>query len=221
LEGGGMTLSFFIQILAIAVGAFLGYLAAHFFVFSENLLSSVPARLYRDMEIKANKFSWKDVSFDVCSLPENNQIAFEVHLKSEKPFVLKDVRANVISIVHNRQEVLEETLPLAWLSEDKKKFIWDTANIEEEKQGSIALFKAEKSGQRRETTMLFIPEHGCTQDNFREAFFFMEDGNFMPSHVTIEISGNVDGHAIYPDKRLVYRVDCVNNKPIIELAGES
>jgi len=224
LEGSGMTLSFFIQTIAIFAGAFLGYLAAYFFVFSENLISSVPARLYREMEVKANKFSWEDIFFECIPFPENSPASVGIYVKSVKPSLLKGINANIVSIEHKGQDILDKRLPLPILNSDKK-FDWGATDIEFSKSKSFVLLKSSlREGMREysDTLELFIPAEGSQPDNFEPAQYFEEyNKDTLPVYVTIEFHGSVDGHAIYPDKRLVYRVDCVNNKPVVELAGES
>jgi hypothetical protein len=108
---GGEMMPIWASILVILFGTAVGMVVFYYVVCGKNGLWVVPARVFRNLEIIANKYTWDDVKIDIFEPSPEDNPTIRLHVTNTKPY---DIKAQVFIVELTRNWLLEdeEFLPL-------------------------------------------------------------------------------------------------------------
>lgn len=110
-----------VTLTGIVFGTLFGIAFFVLVLWGWNGLWTIPARMYREKEIEANKFTWNDVEKRIFDMPPDNIIAVVLRVTNNKPYDIQGAIVKVIGIQKDRfmfePYANQNTLPLnlCWL----------------------------------------------------------------------------------------------------------
>jgi hypothetical protein len=110
-----------LSFIAIFSGTIVGLIGFYIFIFLDYGLWVIPARVFRKLEIKANKYSWDDITIKIFEPKPEDSPTIGLHITNTKPHDVK-VLVAIVEITRNWLFEDEEHLPLnlAWASDTKE-----------------------------------------------------------------------------------------------------
>lgn len=201
-----------VQLVGITSGTVIGWCVFVFGLYGWNGFWHVPARLYNDRNIRANKFTWNDIDISLIPYPRDSIFGYGIRIKNNKPFNISKVFIQVIWHKLGNNEVPLST-PHKLPRIEERGYIWEGTTLVSGREETWCLYRTFYHNNRNGDYVEFaVPQDGQPINNTGGIGSFIEQEDV--SLLEIEFVCEVDDMPLSPKTiRKIYRAWGENGKP--------
>ncbi len=184
-----------VHIIILFLGTLVGFVALYGFRLLSNGLWFIPASLYKEKRIVADKLTWNDIEIKLKKFDPNSVFTYGIELKSKKPFIVNHIYAEKTWYFQDYEIKQIDRLPLIY----GRQYVWDEGVIDD-KSGEVvfSLFNVYRDEPESQTFRAFMPKSG--QPNDRECSLDIVSTMQDKTKIEITFSCTVENAAIIPSK---------------------
>lgn len=185
---GGEVMPLWVSILTMLVGILLGMWIFHGVIYFGYGFWSVPARVFRKLEIKANKYTWEDLKIDIFEPTSEDNPTVRLDVTNTKPY---DIKAEVFILEMTRDWLIEDEkylpLHLGWTTTSRNPIFGEIQLDKESVRPTYLLIAAFL--EKTESAYLII--ESSDKDTSRDSFYKKIDKD-SDYRITLMWRGKVD-----------------------------
>jgi len=149
------------SVAVIVLGTLLGTGLFVVVLYGWNGLWQIPAKLYREKQVVADKLTWNDINIKLKKFQSESIFTYGIVFESEKPFIVNHIFAEKTWYFQDHEYKSVDKLPLIF----GKQYVWDEGVIDD-KGGKVifSLFNVRRDYPEAQNFRALMPKSGQPND---------------------------------------------------------